>query len=50
MPSEWLGVHGGRSYGPVPRGSFTLGPAVGGYVRRGGANVDASRTSFTTSY
>jgi hypothetical protein len=20
MPSEWLGVHGGRSYGPVPRG------------------------------
>ena len=28
MPSEWLEVHGGRGYGPVPRGSFTPGPAV----------------------
>ena len=28
MPSEWLGVHGGRSYGPSPRGSSTPGPAV----------------------
>ena len=28
MPSEWLGVHGGRSYGPVPRGSSLPGPAV----------------------
>ena len=28
MPSEWLGVHGGRSYGPVSRGSSLPGPAV----------------------
>ena len=28
MPSEWLGVHGGRSYGPSPRGSSLPGPAV----------------------
>ena len=28
MPSEWLGVHGGRSYGPVPRGKRLPGPAV----------------------
>ena len=28
MPSEWLGVHGGRSYGPSPRGKYTPGPAV----------------------
>ena len=28
MPSEWLGVHGGRSYGPSPRGKSTPGPAV----------------------
>ena len=28
MPSEWLGVHGGRSYGPSPRGSSIPGPAV----------------------
>ena len=30
MPSEWLGVHGGRSYGPVSRGSSLPGPAVPG--------------------
>ena len=29
MPSEWLGVHGGRSYGPSPRGSSLPSPAVG---------------------
>ena len=28
MPSEWLGVHGGRSYGPSPRGKSIPGPAV----------------------
>ena len=28
MPSEWLGVHGGRSYGPVSRGKSTPSPAV----------------------
>jgi hypothetical protein len=28
MPSEWLGVHGGRSYGASPRGSSLTGPAV----------------------
>ena len=28
MPSEWLGVHGGRSYGPSPRGKSLPGPAV----------------------
>ena len=28
MPSEWLGVHGGRSYGPSPRGSSKPGPAT----------------------
>ena len=28
MPSEWLGVHGGRSYVPVPRGSSLPSPAV----------------------
>jgi hypothetical protein len=28
MPSELLGVHGGRSYGPSPRGKSTPGPAV----------------------
>ena len=28
MPSEWLGVHGGRSYGPSPRGSSLPSPAV----------------------
>ena len=34
MSPEWLGVHGGRSYGPVSRGSSLPGPAVPyGYVR-----------------
>jgi hypothetical protein len=28
LPSEWLAVHGGRSYGPVPRGKRLPGPAV----------------------
>jgi hypothetical protein len=27
MPSEWLGVYGGRSYGPSLRGSSLPGPA-----------------------
>ena len=30
MPSEWLGVHGGRSYGPSPRGKSLPSPAVCG--------------------
>ena len=35
MPSEWLGVHGGRSYGPSPRGSSIPGPAVSCWTRKG---------------
>jgi hypothetical protein len=33
MPSEWLGVHRGRSYGASPRGSSLPGPAVVGTVQ-----------------
>jgi hypothetical protein len=33
MPSEWLGVNGGRSYGPVPRGKRLPGPAVSRYSK-----------------
>ena len=45
MPSEWLGVHGGRSYGPSPRGKSLPGPAV--RVPGGGQFYDENCFTFT---
>ena len=47
MPSEWLGVHGGRSYGPSPRGSSLPGPAVRTVLYRT-YSTDSSRSSVSS--
>ena len=49
MPSEWFGVHGGRSYGPSPRGSSEPGPAVAA-VALATLTLKIKKNNFLTGY